>query len=114
MYAITFDLNIEMLKTTYHNESYNNAYNDIKNTLRAFGFERQQGSVYFGNSEVDAVTCVMATQELASSYDWFAPSVSDIRMLRIEDNNDLAPAIERAISRPVQKKSLASQQNSMS
>jgi len=35
-------------------------------------------------------------------------------MLRIEDNNDLAPAIERAISRPVQKKSLASQQISMS
>ncbi|MFW1749020.1 MAG: virulence factor [Alphaproteobacteria bacterium] len=114
MYAITFDLNTEMLRTTYHNGSFNNAYNDIKNTLREFGFERQQGSVYFGNANVDAVTCVMATQELATQFDWFAPSVTDIRMLRIEDNNDLAPAIQRAISRPAQKKTLANQQVSLS
>ena len=32
------------------------------------------------------------------AYDWFAPSVRDIRMLRIEDNNDLMPAIEFAVN----------------
>ena len=37
----------------------------------------------------------MAAQELATRYDCFQPSVRDIRMLRIEDNNDLAPAIAR-------------------
>ncbi len=96
MYAITFDLDTEMLRQSYPNDSYNNAYNDIRKVLTTdFGFEWQQGSVYFGGATVDAVSCVMATQELATRYDWFAASVRDIRMLRIEDNNDLAPAIAR-------------------
>jgi virulence-associated protein VapD len=61
------------------------------------GFTRQQGSVYFGDAtKVDAVTCVLAIMDIAGKYDWFAPSVSDIRMLRIEDNNGLMPAVLRA------------------
>ncbi|EFX0967648.1 virulence factor, partial [Citrobacter freundii] len=28
---------------------------------------------------------------------WFAPSVQDIRMLRIEENNDLMPAVRKAV-----------------
>lgn len=96
MYAITFDLDTEMLKNTYHNDSYGNAYKDIRSVLVEMGFTWQQGSVYFGDPEqVDAVTCVLAAQELATRFPWFGPSVRDIRMLRIEDNNDLAPAIAR-------------------
>lgn len=103
MYAITFDLDIESLRATYHNASYNNAYMDIRLVLtEEFGFEWQQGSVYFGGASVDAVSCVMAAQELASRFDWFAPSVRDIRMLRIEDNNDLTPAIERVTGKKKQ------------
>ena len=97
MYAIAFDLDQDTLSKTYGNASYTNAYNDIKKTLENFHFTRQQGSVYFGDrNKVDAVTCVMAAMELAQKYTWFAPSVSDIRMLRIEDDNDLRPALERA------------------
>jgi virulence-associated protein VapD len=100
MYAITFDLDMENLKATYHNDSYTNAYTEISRVLvEEFGFDWQQGSVYFGGTTVDAVTCVMAAQELATRFDWFTPSVRDIRMLRIEDNNDLTPAIERVTGR---------------
>lgn len=96
MFAITFDLDTETLRDTYHNDSYGNAYKEVRNILtNEFGFSWQQGSVYFGGPDVDAVTCVLAAQELASRLPWFAPSVRDIRMLKIEDNNDLAPAIER-------------------
>lgn len=96
MYAITFDLDIETLKDAYHNASYNNAYMDIRRLLvEEFGFDWQQGSVYFGGQTVDAVSCVLAVQELSARFDWFGPSIRDIRMLRIEDNNDLMPAIER-------------------
>lgn len=96
MYAITFDLDIQSLKHFYQNESYNNAYFDIRKVLvDEFGFTWQQGSVYFGGSDIDAVSCVLAVQELSSRYDWFASSVRDIRMLRIEENNDLMPAVER-------------------
>lgn len=93
-YAIAFDLDTDTLSKTYSGNSPNNAYTDIKNTLEKFGFSRQQGSVYFGNDKVDAVKTVMATRKLASKYDWFRPSVRDIRMLRIEDDNDLMIALE--------------------
>jgi virulence-associated protein VapD len=36
---------------------------------------------------------------LAKRYPWFAPSVRDIRMLRIEENNNLMPAVERIAAR---------------
>jgi virulence-associated protein VapD len=97
MYAIAFDLDTEMLTTTYKNESIGNAYKDIKNVLQEYGFCRQQGSVYFGDSDVSAVTCMDAVAVLTDEYDWFSASVKDIRMLRIEDNNDLMPVINRVV-----------------
>ena len=98
-YAIAFDLDTETLRQAYPNGSWNNAYGDIRKTLEPLGFTWQQGSVYFGDvSKVDAVSCVLAVMDLAKSNPWFAPSVRDIRMLRIEDNNDLMPAVRKAIS----------------
>lgn len=96
MYAIAFDLDTTVLETVYRNASYTNAYSDIRKALEPHGFERQQGSVYFGDETVDAVKCVLAVMEVSSRFDWFEPSVRDIRMLRIEDNNDLMPAVRRA------------------
>ena len=98
MYAIVFDLDQDMLSKTYHVPSFQNAYGDIKKALEQHGFSRQQGSVYFGDvGKVDAVGCVLAVMDLAKNNPWFAPSVSDIRMLRIEDNNDLMPAVRKAV-----------------
>lgn len=97
MYAIVFDLDQDTLSKTYHNASYTNAYTDIKKALEPHGFVRQQGSVYFGDAaKVDAVTCVLAVMDISSKFPWFAPSIKDIRMLRIEDNNDLMPAVQKA------------------
>jgi len=94
MYAIAFDLNTDNLKANYHNDSYLNAYGDIAKFLQDRGFTHPQGSLYFGDPErVNAVTCVLAVQAMARSFPWFVPSVTDIRMLRIEDNNDLNIAI---------------------
>jgi virulence-associated protein VapD len=96
MYAITFDLETDALKESYHNDSYQNAYGDIRKVLAEHGFEWQQGSVYFGTSTVDAVTCVLAVQEVTTRHPWFSQVVRDIRMLRIEENNNLMPAVLRA------------------
>ena len=97
MYAIAFDLDTNTLKDVYPNDSYKNAYMDIRRVLvDEYGFAWQQGSVYFGGESVDAVSCVLAAQDLTTRYDWFSASVRDIRMLRIEENNDLMPAVERA------------------
>lgn len=91
MYAIAFDLDTELLAKNYPSPAWNDAYRDIRDGLREFGFEWQQGSVQFGGG--DPLTCVRAVRWLARRYDWFAACVRDIRMLRIEENNDLMPAL---------------------
>lgn len=92
MYAITFDLVVADLKKYYGNP-YNNAYAEIRKLLSTHGFYWVQGSVYFGDDSVNAVTCVVAVQQLTKTYPWFSNCVKDIRMLRIEENNDLMPAV---------------------
>ena len=93
MYAIAFDLDQERLRNHYPSANYLNGYDDIARVLARFGFSRQQGSVYFGDEKATPVICVMAVQEIQKQFSWFNRVVSDIRMLRIEENNDLMPAI---------------------
>lgn len=93
-YAITFDLNTETLKDLYPSSSFQNAYTEINSFLSNKGFKRQQGSVYFGNDDIDAVSTVTAVIELAKEKPWFAPSISDIQMLRIEEHSDLSKALD--------------------
>lgn len=95
VYAIAFDMDIEALRVNF-GDPYNNAYLEIRRVLQGHGFTWQQGSVYFGGEAVTAVTCVLAAQDLARSLPWFAASVRDIRMLRIEELNDLMPAVQQA------------------
>jgi virulence-associated protein VapD len=94
MYAIAFDMDIESLRQNY-GDPYNNAYLEIRRVLERHGFAWQQGSVYFGGDPINAVTCVLAAIDLSRSLPWFAASVRDIRMLRIEELNDLMPAVQQ-------------------
>ena len=94
MYAIAFDLDTNLLSELYPGQSANNAYADIRRFLTSNGFEWMQGSTYFGDETIDAVRCVRVTQRMAKKFPWFTPSVRDIRMLRIEENNDLKIALE--------------------
>jgi virulence-associated protein VapD len=93
VYAITFDMDTESLRETYPNDSYTNAYTDIRNYLTARGFEWKQGSVYFGDDSIDAVKCIRVVTKLSKKFPWFKSSVRDIRMLRIEEYNDLLPVV---------------------
>ena len=95
MYAIAFDMDIESLRANY-GDPYNNAYVEIRRVLQKHGFNWQQGSVCFGGERINAVTCVLAAIDLANELPWFAASVRDIRMLRIEELNDLMPAVQQA------------------
>ena len=96
VYAITFDMDIESLKINY-GDPYNNAYAEIRKVMQKQGFTWQQGTVYFGGDKINAVTCVLAAIELSRVLPWFAASVRDIRMLRIEEFNDLMPAVQQAV-----------------
>ena len=94
VYAIAFDMDIESLRQHY-GDPYNNAYLEIRRVLVRHGFDWQQGSVYFGSDQINAVTCVLAAIDLSRTLPWFAASVRDIRMLRIEELNDLMPAVQQ-------------------
>lgn len=99
VYAIAFDLDTERLQGIYPG-TYTNAYHDIRRILERHGFVNQQGSLYFGNEKTDPVKCVLAIQEVTKAYSWFRVAVRDIRMLRIEENNDLMPAVEPQVDLP--------------
>ncbi len=93
MYAIAFDMNTIALQKLYPSENWRNAYDDIARELKQHGFTRQQQSLYFGNRGTTPVHCVLAAQALKHRYPWFSKSVRDLRMMRIEESNDLMPAI---------------------
>lgn len=95
VFAIVFDMDIESLRNNY-GDPYNNAYMEIRKILEGHGFTWQQGSTYFGGDNINAVTCVLAAIDLAQQLPWFSASVRDIRMLRIEELNDLMPAVQDA------------------
>jgi virulence-associated protein VapD len=94
VYAIAFDMDIDQLRIHY-GDPYNNAYLEIRRVVEGHGFQWQQGSIYFGGPNVTAATVMIAVIDLTARLPWFAASVRDIRMLRIEELNDLMPVVQR-------------------
>ena len=93
MYAITFDLDVNALEQSHPSRNRTAGYDDIRRVLERHGFTGVQGSVYFGGS--DPVDCFVAVKELGDRYSWFKYVVRDIRMLRVEENNDLTRIVRR-------------------
>jgi virulence-associated protein VapD len=94
VYAIAFDMDIEQLGIHYA-DPHNNAYLEIRRLLERHHFQWQQGSVSFGDASVTAATVMVAVIDLTTQLPWFAAAVRDIRMLRIEELNDLMPVVRR-------------------
>lgn len=97
VYAIAFDMDTDTLQKSYPGMSWNNAYSEIRGVLERHSFAWQQGRVYFGSKEVNAVGCFLAVRDCVRSLEWFAGSVRDIRMLRIEEFNDLMPVVRQSL-----------------
>jgi virulence-associated protein VapD len=94
MYAIIFDIDANYLSNQHDNISPIDARTEIRKFMEVHHFTWQQGGVYFGNEAIDAVKCIVVVQKLSKKYPWFLVCVKDVRMLRIEENNDLMVAIE--------------------
>lgn len=96
IYAVVVEWDADAIERADIGASLEGAYSEVQRVLGRHGFNRRQGSVYFGGPQVNAVSCVMAAMDLSRSLPWFAISVRDIRMLRIEEQNALLPAVEQA------------------
>lgn len=95
MYAICFDLDTAEAERLHPTNSETGAYKLIERVFEGHGFKRRQGSVYFGDNDTTAVQCVLAVQELVKRHPWIRFAVRDIRMLRVEETNDLMPVLGR-------------------
>ena len=93
VYAITFDLDGKVAEKLCGPNWRGTCYGRIASVFAEHGFGRVQGSVYFGDEDSDAVRCVMAVQAADTRFAWFGRSVRDLRMLRVDENNDLLPAL---------------------
>jgi virulence-associated protein VapD len=97
VYAITFDLDAKLAEQQCGANWRGTCYSKIASVLASHGFTGVQGSVYFGDEDSDPVRCVVAVQELDSRYAWFGRVVRDLRMLRVDENNDLLPALSNRL-----------------
>ncbi len=96
MFAITFDLVVaEVLKV--HPKGVAPAYAEIGQTLRQFGFNRIQGSVYVTEKE-DMGNLVSALLALRA-FPWFPETVRDIRAFRVELWSDFTPLMKEALKK---------------
>lgn len=66
----------------------------IRHCLGEMGFVRVQGNLYFGDKDVNAVTCCLAFQKLSRRFSWFRSAVKTAQLLRIEENSSLLPVLE--------------------
>jgi virulence-associated protein VapD len=96
-YAICIDLDPAILSRIY-GASWQQAYTEVTSFLADKGFVRRYGTVYFGNDTIVAVHCMMVVQQLALAFEWFVPAANDVRMIRIEGNNDMRAAMELAVN----------------
>jgi virulence-associated protein VapD len=92
MFAIAFDLVVADTER-HHPKGVSQAYTDIADALKRFGFRRIQGSVYVTESEdmANLFDAIMALKALP----WFAAPVRDIRAFRIEQWSDFTPMMKR-------------------
>jgi len=91
MFAIAFDLEVAELKIHY-GEPYNNAYFEIREELKNFGFEWTQGSLYLTKND-DMANLMMALNAL-KHIAWFSKSVRDIRSFRVENWSDFTTFVK--------------------
>ncbi len=93
MYAIAFDLKIDVLKREY-GEPYNQAYDEIKKELQNVGFEWTQGSVYISQGQENNLATVYRAINKLSNINWFKKSVRDIRAFKVEDWSDFTEIVK--------------------
>lgn len=90
VYAIAYDLHAEAAMR-------HGAYDKIARVLAHHGFNRQQGSVFYGTTDTQASHCFKAVLSMHRKFPWFWEVVNDMRMLRIDENDDLLSVVPREL-----------------
>ncbi|WQR64091.1 virulence associated protein VapD [Helicobacter pylori] len=82
MYALAFDLKIEILKKYKRTLQ---AYDGLRQELEPLGFENTQGSVYVNHSKENTLAQVYKAINKLSQIEWIKKSVRGIKAFKVED-----------------------------
>jgi virulence-associated protein VapD len=91
MFAIAYDMTVADAQQ-HHPRGHRQAYSDIESTLRKFGFERVQRSVFAAND--DDLASLFDALIALRSLDWFGRSVKDVRAFRVERGSDFTTVMK--------------------
>ena len=91
MFAIAIDLTVADAEE-HHPKGQRQAYSDIAKSLRLYGFERVQWSVFAATNE-DLANLFSAIDALRALR-WFGPSVKNIRAFRMEQGSDFTAIVK--------------------
>ena len=83
---IVFDLDTKALEANYHNNSWQNAYADIRRVLVRHRFANIQGTVYLSERGVRQAHGTLALQEVAIRYAWFDKCVDNVQFYDLADD----------------------------
>lgn len=83
---IVFDLDTKCLEKNYHNNSWQNAYADIRRVLNRYRFNNIQGTVYLSERGVRQAHGTLALQEVAIKFSWFEKCVSSVQFYDLADD----------------------------
>ena len=93
MYGIVFDIEIDVLKRWY-GDSYNRAFDEIRQELEEVGFEWAMGNLDISHSSRENLTHVYRAINRLSKINWFKESVRDIRAFKVEDWSDFTEIVK--------------------
>ena len=92
-YAILIVFDEERLGRHRPGDGVEGVERDVDRDLADRGFTALRHGFYVGDGTIDAVRSVMVVQDMADAFAWFAPSLLDARLLRIEESSDLRIAL---------------------
>lgn len=83
---IVFDLDTKCLERNYHNNSWQNAYADVRRVLNRHRFNNIQGTVYLSEIGVRQAHGTLALQDVAIKFAWFEKCVSNVQFYDLADD----------------------------
>lgn len=83
---IVFDLDTKCLEKNYHNNSWQNAYADIRRIFYRHKFNNIQGTVYLSEIGVRQAHGTLALQDVTIKFPWFDKCVSNVQFYDLADD----------------------------
>ena len=97
---IAFDLDTKALEKYYPTQHWRNAYEDIKQHMKNYGFYWQQGSVYISKMQMKDSFAKATVTDLATANPWLNICMRDCTVANIEREYDLNSLFDKTAPVP--------------